>query len=90
MCAQQTQISLGIHPVWSESSLCAQWVAKDPGFLHEDSEDWSDWVDDQADLSLRWVHNHIVGFVTRQLNYKNSFYPSLFIFVCFMTVAIFI
>ena len=34
-----TQISLGIRPVWSESSLCAQWVAKDPSFLHADSED---------------------------------------------------
>ena len=37
VCA--TQISLGIRPVWSESSLCAQWVAKDPSFLHADSED---------------------------------------------------
>ena len=35
----KTQISLGIRPVWSESSLCAQWVAKDPMFLHADSED---------------------------------------------------
>ena len=43
-----TQISLGICPVWSESSLCAQWVAKDPSFLHADSEDWSDWEDAQA------------------------------------------
>ena len=34
-----TPISLDIHPVWSESSLCAQWVAKDPSFLHADSED---------------------------------------------------
>ena len=34
-----TQISMGIRPVWSESSLCAQWVAKDPRFLHADSED---------------------------------------------------
>ena len=25
--------------IWSESSLCAQWVAKDPSFLHADSED---------------------------------------------------
>ena len=33
------QISLGIHPGWSESSLCAQWVAKDPSFLHANSED---------------------------------------------------
>ena len=29
----------GHRPVWSESSLCAQWVAKDPSFLHADSED---------------------------------------------------
>ena len=35
----KTQISLGIRPVWSESSLCAQWVAKDPRFLHADRED---------------------------------------------------
>ena len=35
----KTQISLGIRPVWSESSLCAQWVAKDPSFLRADSED---------------------------------------------------
>ena len=40
-CVRQakTQISLGIRPVWLESSLCAQWVAKDPSFLHADSED---------------------------------------------------
>ena len=36
----KTQISLGIRPVWSESSLCIQWVAKDPSFLHVDSEDY--------------------------------------------------
>ena len=29
----------GIRLVWSESSLCAQWVAKDPSLLHADSED---------------------------------------------------
>ena len=27
LCAQWRQISLGIHPVWSESSLWDQWVA---------------------------------------------------------------
>ena len=31
--------NVAVHPVWSESSLCAQWVAKDPSFLHADSED---------------------------------------------------
>ena len=35
----KTQISLGIHPVWSESSLYAHWVAKDPMVLQADSED---------------------------------------------------
>ena len=34
-----------------QSSLCAQWVAKDPRFLHADSE-----YSDQTDLSLRWAH----------------------------------
>ena len=36
-----TQISLGIHPVWTESSLCAQFVAKDQRLLHADSPGWS-------------------------------------------------
>ena len=36
---EKTQISLGILPVWSESSQCAQLVAEDPVFLHADSED---------------------------------------------------
>ena len=40
LCAQwRLKISLGIHPVWSESLPFAQWVAKDPSFLHVDSED---------------------------------------------------
>ena len=50
-----TQISLGIRPVWSVFAV-RSWVAKDPWFLHVDIEDWSDWTDAQADLSLRWVH----------------------------------
>ena len=33
----KTQISLGIHPVLSDSWLCAHWVAKDQRFLHVDS-----------------------------------------------------
>ena len=35
----KTWISLGIRQIWSESLLCTQWVAKDPSFLHADSED---------------------------------------------------
>ena len=32
---------------------------------------WSDWADAQADLSLRWAHSHIFGFVTRRLICRN-------------------
>ena len=66
----KTQISLGIRPVWSESLLCAFWVAKDPRFLQADSED-----SDQTGRTPRliWVFGgrtcHFVGFVVRRLNY---------------------
>ena len=46
----KTPISLGIRPVWSESSLCAQWVAKDASFLLADSEDWADVLGSQVIL----------------------------------------
>ena len=51
-----TQISLGICSVWSESSLSA-WRKLGSLATHwAHSEDWSDWADAQADLSLCWVH----------------------------------
>ena len=38
-------------------------VVKDPGFLHGVQQRlWSDWVDAQADLSLRWVHRSFCLF----------------------------
>ena len=60
----KTQISLGNRPVWSESSLCAQWLAKDPRRRHADSKD--------SDQTGRiWVFagrtGHFVGFVMRRL-----------------------
>ena len=64
----KTQVSLGIHPVWSEFSLCSQWVAKDLKFLHVDSED-----SDQTGRIPRlvWVFagctGNTVGFVMRRL-----------------------
>ena len=33
----KTPISLGIRPDRSESSLCAQWIVKEPMFFHADS-----------------------------------------------------
>ena len=55
----KTQISLCFRPVWSESSLCAQWVAKDPSFLHCDSKD----SDQTAKTLIRLGTCHFVGFV---------------------------
>ena len=55
LCPAKTKISRGIHPGWSVFAV-RQWVAKQPSFLHADSENWSDWPDVQADLSPRWAH----------------------------------
>ena len=35
----KAQISLGIRPVLSESSLSAEWIAKDPSLIQANSED---------------------------------------------------
>ena len=62
----KTQMSLDIRPVSSESSLCAQWLVKDPSFLHADCEDY-----DMTERMPRliWVFAgrtcHFVGFVMR-------------------------
>ena len=75
----KTQISLGIRPVWSESSLCAQWVAKDLSFLHADSEE-SDKTGPMP--RLIWVFAgptcQFVGFVTRRLIYMYIYIWHLF------------
>ena len=77
----KTQINLGIRPVWSESSLCAQWVAKDTRFLHADSE-YSDqpghtlirlggcpgWSESSLGVqSLCWFYRVAVHLVDKQL-----------------------
>ena len=36
---QQNESAPSEHSDWSESSLCAQWVDKDPRFLHANSND---------------------------------------------------
>ena len=46
------QISLGVHPVWSESSLSTWRIIGSLATHKANSEDWSDWVDAQADLWL--------------------------------------
>ena len=62
----KTQISLGIRPVWSESSLSA-WRKLGSLPTHwAPSED----SDAQSDLSLRWAHSHFVCFVMSRLLYR--------------------
>ena len=38
LCPGKIQNSLGIDPVWSDSSLCALWVAKDSDLFQADSK----------------------------------------------------
>ena len=66
----KTQISLGIRPVWSESSLRMKkaWALSYPLNAHQRL--WSDCAEAQAKLSLRWAHSHFVGFVMRRLIWR--------------------
>ena len=53
------------HPaqsVWSESSLTTWRKLGFLATLWAHSEDWSDWVDAQADLRLRWAHRSFCWF----------------------------
>ena len=69
-----------------QSSLCAQWIVKDPAFLHADSKDWSDWVDAQSDTNLRWVHRSFCWFcrVAAQIIFKS--YPYWIVFMAFVVL----
>ena len=74
----KTQISLGICPVWSELSLCAHCVAKDPSFLQADSED----SEETGQMPrLIWVFDgrkaHFVGF-----SHEAAHFRIIIIFAC--------
>ena len=58
----KTLISLGIHPVWSESSLSTWRNLRSSAFSTAHSELWSDWVDAQTELSLHWAHKSFCWF----------------------------
>ena len=64
----KTQISLGIRQVWSESSLCAQWVAKGPSFLYADSKD--------SYHTIHLLENTYVHFAYVILTWLSSIYHS--------------
>ena len=81
VCPMKTQISLGICTVWSESLLCAQWVAKDLSLLHVDSED-----PDQTGQSLHWAHMPFCWFCheAAQICYKVFVYSKKYLAECFL------
>ena len=63
----KTQISLGIRPVWSESSLSA-WRNLGPQLpIERTAKTLIRLGGCQADLSLCWTHSHFVSFIVRQL-----------------------
>ena len=57
-----SQISLYIHPVWQGFLLIPLWIAWRLQKAHAISEDWSDCVDGQADLSLCWSYKSYCWF----------------------------
>ena len=83
------QISLGICSVWSDASLCTQWVAKDQSFLHADSKDSDQteqmprliWVCAGCILALLvlsrggsyFIENHATEASCNHLSHKNHY-----------------
>ena len=55
-CAQQRHRLAWASTVWTESSLCTQGNQGPKVSSYQQQRLWSDWADDQADLSLRWLH----------------------------------
>ena len=76
----KSQISMGIRPVWSEPSLYALWIAKDPGFLYADSED-SDQTGRMPRL-LRVFSGHTGHFVVFVMQWFGSIFYNDFVNAC--------
>ena len=70
LCTQRRLRSAWAFTQSDQSSLSAQWVAKDQSFLHADSED-SDQTGQMPRLIrvFAWRTCHFVGFVMRRLNH---------------------
>ena len=67
----ETQISLGICPVWSVFAVRMKkhWVFNNPLSASEDS--WADWANARADLSLRWAHRPFSWFCHASAHLKS-------------------
>ena len=72
LCAQQRLRSAWASAVFAVcmkklGSLASRWVH---------CEDWSDWVDAQADLSLRWAHRSFCWFCHVEARFQTRSYYS--------------
>ena len=56
LCAQQRLRSAWASAQSDQSVRCQHEESFGTSSYFKLSKDWSDWVDDQADLSLRWAH----------------------------------
>ena len=61
-CAPSEDSDQPGHPPSLIRVFAVRSIAKDPSYLHADSEDWSEWVDAQADLNLRWTNMQFCRF----------------------------
>ena len=71
MCAQRRLRSAWASAQSDQSSLCGQWVAKDPRFHHADSED--------SDLSFCWFCNRDVTVTVKSYLYLCTVVLSFFV-----------
>ena len=76
ICAPaKTQTSLLSRAVWSESSFCAQRVAKDPELLHAYGEDSDQTMRVRRLICVSSEHTcHFIGFFVLQLKYPLHIY----------------
>ena len=82
----KTQISLGICPVWSESSLSTWGKLKSLAIIRVHLSLWSDWVDAQADLSLHWVQRSFCWFCHEAAHFTLSLLHQQYWFLLFRGV----
>ena len=98
--SEKTQ-SLGIRPVWSEFLLSAWRKFRSLATHWVHSEDWSDWADAQADLSLCLAHMPLCWFcralahvcfhgVRRNIWIHNSRQESLWIHIILFLLLLFV
>ena len=62
LCAQRRLNSAWASAQSDQSSLCTQWVTKDPRFLHADSEDSDQTGRMPRLISLHWAHRSFCWF----------------------------